>query len=104
MGNKISNELLDQGFFSALGTTEHAGGDGRGHIVKRDKPFTWDYNNGVTAVYDEEGRPWIKLGYGWSGGRAILHITGCEKHLVRGAHVPHSNDGGEFIREVLPKL
>ena len=95
MGDKISNELLEQGFFSALGTMENAYYALRGNIVKRGKPCTWDYNNGVMVVYDEEGRPWIKHG----GSRPYW-----EDRLTRGDYVPHSNDGGLFVCEILPKL
>ncbi len=100
MGTKLSHFLIDLGFFSVLGTTEHVGGGGQGTLVKRGQPFTHDYNNGVTVVYDENGCPWIRRGHVstdefviWNGGP-----------IVRGAHVPHSNDGGYFVREVMPKL
>lgn len=102
---KLSHELIDLGFFSALGTTEHNGPRGQEIIVKRGMANTWDINNGVLAIYDEVGRPWI--GYGAN----ILLNEGQQVRIVlqmqftaRGAHVPHSNDGGYFVREVLPTL
>lgn len=100
MGSKLSCALLGLGFFSVLGTTEHAGGSGQEVIVKRGTPFTWDYNNGVTVVYDEEGRPWIRRGS--VGSEEIATLPPCT--INPGAYVPHSNDGGYFVREVLPNL
>ncbi|MFA5173126.1 MAG: hypothetical protein WC435_01855 [Candidatus Paceibacterota bacterium] len=91
--------LIDLGFFSALGTTEYPGGGNVGSYVEKGKPFTWDKNNGVTVVYDERGWPWI--------GRSLEPPLQGENYyfaLTRGAYVPHSNDGGHFIQEVLPTL
>ncbi len=103
--SKISHVLLDLGFFSALGTTEHAGPRPQVLVVKRQTPFTYDYNNGVMVVYDEEGRPWIR-----SGEVSIYEMVTelrnerRDNPLTRGAYVPHSNDGGHFVREILPEL
>lgn len=97
--DKLSHILLDLGCFSVLGTTERSGGNTTGPIVERGKALTWDYNNGVLAVYDEKGRPWIM-----GGGHEKFNEVQAEisrNQLKRGAHVPHSNDGGRFIREVL---
>ena len=62
---------------------------------------------GVNVIYDEAGRPWIT-----NSAVAIKAFNQAitegrlegEPHLTRGAHVPHSNDGGHFVREVLPEL
>jgi hypothetical protein len=98
--SKLSHVLLDFGFFSALGTSER-GLPPEEALVKRGTPNTFDSNNGVTVVYDEEGRPWI------------MHHT-CvtdevwnalqEYSLKCGANVPHSNDGGHFMHEVVLTL
>jgi hypothetical protein len=99
MGSKLSHELMDLGFFSALGTIDC------GEHVKRRQPFMYDSNNGVQAVYDEEGRPWIKSSRLMSNQDQIqlgeLIRTFNIKH---GANVPHSNDGGNFMRNILPTL
>jgi hypothetical protein len=100
---KLSYNLMDMGFFSALGTSEHLGIGSKESYVGRGNPFTWDSNNGVTVVYDEEGRPWIKAT------RDVpedLFILGPRfPQMTRGAFVPHSNDGGHFLyRVVLPLL
>lgn len=100
---KLSHILLDMGFFSALGTTEWVGGEKK--LVLRGTPKTWDINNGVIVVYDENGSPWI------SPNREVGNVTlAVNKYRVgqfdlqRGAYVPHSNDGGNFVIEVLPAL
>ena len=104
---KLSHCLLDNGFFSALGTTEHPGHSEKGVLVKRGTPFTYDQNNGVTVVYDEDGRPWVcrnmQLGNEVLGG-IYLDQEFPTLELRRGAHVPHSNDGGHFVREIMPQL
>ena len=91
----LSQVLKEQGYKNVLATNErHAGG---ASPVWYGQPFTWDYNNGVTVVYDENGEPWIKHGRLW--------LEGLKPELLeRGAHVPHSNDGGHFVREILPTL
>ncbi|MFA5744620.1 MAG: hypothetical protein WC887_00135 [Candidatus Paceibacterota bacterium] len=96
---KLSHELMDFGFFSALGTSEHSGCSKEETHVKRGRPYTHDSNNGVVVVYDEEGRPWIicnPLGF-----NNILQSYPMER---RGAYVPHSNDGGYFVHEVMDKM
>jgi hypothetical protein len=106
--DKLSVLLLKNGFFSALGTTERVGGvAGEDNIVKAGTPYTIDFNNGVTVVYDEKGRPWIFHG-GLQRGfiEALDHFkTTMGQYLKQGAYVPHSNDGGCFIHTVvLPAL
>lgn len=110
MGTKLSHKLIDFDFFCALGTTQHAGPRRLEIIVKRGTPNTYDHNNGVTVVYDEVGRPWIRYGRhvpphmsANEYNESINRLIG-EYKLVRGASVPHSNDGGCFVREVLPTL
>jgi len=105
MGSKLSHELIDLGFFSALGTSEHPGGmKGEGVHVKRGSPNTHESNNGVIVVYDERGHPWIIRDYNdlILGSRILMVVHGHD--LKRGAYVPHSNDGGHFVREILPVL
>ena len=109
---KLSHKLLDLGFFSALGTSEHPGMRKEGVPVKRGRPNTYDSNNGVMVVYDEDGRPWIKSNDLQAKGFKIdsqgYHGTFADmiqKHdLQRGAIVPHSNDGGYFVQKVIPTL
>ena len=101
MGMKLSHQLLDLGFFSALGTTEHAGGGRDGFLVKRGTPNTFDGNNGVSVVYDEAGCPWILRGSPTLDMWKTLVVPFA---LKRGAHVPHSNDGGAFVHQVLARL
>lgn len=102
---KLSHQLLDLGFFCALGTSEHPGHCQEERHVKRDRPFAYDTNNGVVVVYDEDGRPWIAH----SGDLCTTEDLFMEQVVVRhslrrGAYVPHSNDGGHFVRSILPTL
>lgn len=101
MGMKLSENLSNLGFFLALASTEHAGPKGTEIPVQRGTPLTTDYNNGVRVVYDEIGRPWILYAHGVE---EMLKIEAAGYKLVIGAHVPHSNDGGHFVREIMPKL
>ena len=94
------------GFFSALGTMEYPGMVEVGQYVKKLHPFTYDTNNGTIVVYDEQGRPWIESGRkAWV--QQILDMQDQNpdlEPLKHGAYVPHSNDGGYFMNEVLPRL
>lgn len=99
MSEQISQQLLALGMFSALGTIERVHS---APIVRRREPLTYDANNSTVVVYDEQGRPWI-----CSGRSAIAEKVfnlALERGCKRGAYVPHSNDGGEFVREVMPEL
>jgi len=103
MGDKkLSHKMIDLGFFSALGTIEHVGGNsGEGRYIRLGTPNTYDLNNGVAVVYDEVGRPWIMNGLHLP--REIDDII-SQHSLVRGAYVPHSNDGGRFVLKTMPRL
>ena len=100
MGNKLSHNLMDLGFFSALGTSEHPAMERQETHVKRGKPNTYDSNNGVTVVYDEEGRPWIIRSVPLFSEEVRIIL----RNLKHGAYVPHSNDGGNFVLNILPTL
>jgi len=99
---KLSYNLIDLGFFSALGTSEHPGMMSEEVYVKRGTANTYDSNNGVMVVYDEEGRPWI-LQYSLVTDKVMEKLR-REYSLKHGAYVPHSNDGGHFVHEALPEL
>ena len=101
---KLSHALIDLGFFSALGTLEYFDGRVSDSHVERGEPNTWDSNNGVTVIYDEVGRPWIvrnEVPEDIKRGISSL-IRTCG--LKVGGYVPHSNDGGRFVIEVMEKL
>ncbi|MFA6495395.1 MAG: hypothetical protein WC246_02755 [Candidatus Paceibacterota bacterium] len=98
---RLSHFLLDEGFYSVLGTTESYNGECV--IVSRRAHFTYDLNNAVLVVYDEEGRPWIRAER--HGGTNIIAVLVREYPcLKRGAYVPHSNDGGTYAFVVFPSL
>ena len=100
MGSELSHELQNLGFFPALGTLEGLKEE-KLVPVKPGLPYTYDKNNGVTVVFDEKGHPWIRSR--WDNNKGV--VKGLFKKMIhahsldRGAHVPHSNDGGLFIRE-----
>ena len=89
MGTNERLSSLD--FRMVLGMTETVGGGANPSIIGKGKPLTWDANNGVTVIYDENGSPWVH--------RGTLIIS----DLQRGAHVPFSNDGGSGIRQLFPR-
>jgi hypothetical protein len=101
MGCPLSHKLLNAGFFSALGTRET--GRPEGTLIGKRTPMTYDANNGTVVIYDEHGWPWVILSE-----KLPCPIGNLEKYFsvvfVRGAFVPHSNDGGHFMCEVLPEL
>jgi hypothetical protein len=110
IARQLSHTLLDAGCFSALGTTEREGLSGR-QTVGRRTPLTYDFNNGVGVIYDENGWPWIfrssQLDEVKGGGLNMAQIIAAivaDFPLMHGAYVPHSNDGGYFIRVVVPAL
>ena len=85
---KLSHVLLDSGFLPMFSFP-----------TKWGTPFSWDYNNGITVVYDEMGRPWVIQG------RDLLEKVERnlirEFSLLRGAFVPNSSDGGKFAHDSL---
>ena len=86
----IREGLQNHGFRMASGLIEIIGAGSRPTIIGTGIPGTWDYNNGVTVGYDENGIAWVKKG------NFIL------SDLKKGAHVPFSNDGGFSIRQMFP--
>jgi len=98
----LSEKLFEAGFFSAIGTTEEVGGKPR--LVELGTPNRWDSNNGVTVVYDGDGRPWIIRGHVDNLSDLIPNIGWWLGQQNHGAYVPHSNDGGKFVRDVLPRI
>ena len=106
MGKKLSHSLLDLGFFCALGTSEHPPGYRKEEKhVKRGTPCTCDQNNGVFVIYDDEGRPWIKLVRDVTDEvRETVWALHDEFCIKQGAYVPHSNDGGHFVHSVMTML
>ena len=89
----IQENLTKRNFRNVVGMIEHAGGNAKQLTIKKGTPLTWDYNNGVTVVYDENGDPWLHRG-----------STKISDKFVRGAYVPMSNDGGWGIRNLFPTL
>jgi hypothetical protein len=103
MGIKLSHKLDNLGFFPALGTTERPGMTDE-RLVGHGTPYTYERNNGVLAVYDQHGRPWVALDGRDDEKRTGLRELSSEFELQIGAYVPHSNDGGQFLGHTLPSL
>lgn len=101
MGTKgiTKSDLVNMGFKPVFNTTETFGGNKQALVLWGHSPLSWGYNNGVAVVYDEDDRPWLKHRLTGEEMRK-LHATGMPSN----AYVPHSNDGGRFVREVLPNL
>ena len=95
MGSALSHKLLVHDFMPVYGTTEKVGGQQK--LVMMGTPFTWATNNGILVVCDERGRPWIKR----SGDISDFAKFFDGQPNSRGAYVPHSNDGGEFVSAML---
>ena len=100
MGN-ITQKLREEGFVPVLGSLETIGMQ-RQSRVEKGSSLSWDYNNGVYVVYDDAGDPWVVLGRLMRSealdriNRTVYDETGG--NLRKGAYVPHSNDGGVWIR------
>ena len=99
MGKVLSDELQKYGFRCVHGSDEIVGGD----TVKRIQvgiPSTWSRNNGVIAVYDEQGFAWVAPQGDHFIGDTIQMLH--EGLIAPGPYVPHSNDGGDAIRRMFP--
>jgi hypothetical protein len=74
-------------------------------------PFTFDFNNGIAAIYDEKGHVWVLPERLFTDALAIMlfrsrYHSRWEYHgnaMKRGCYVPHSNDGGAWAKEKFPK-
>lgn len=107
MSRKWSEVLLEMGFFSALGSMEHQCMEDELTYVRKRTPLTYDVNNSTLVIYDEEGRPWIRTCVEGLLTEVVVNKPKTNPDLpalTRGAFVPHSNDGGYFMRTVLPML
>jgi hypothetical protein len=104
----LSQRLRAHGLFCALGSTETH----NNKVVGRGEPYSWDRNNGIIVIHDEDGWPWVQFQSCIRPGLyRINHYPSVEIELLcgshklkRGGYVPHSNDGGQFIGSVLPEL
>ncbi len=97
----LIQQLLALGFIPAINTSE-AGFHGRLTSVREGIPNRFGRNNGVVAVYDEQGRPWVALAS--TIDEEELERFLAEYNFPNGVYVPHSNDGGAFIRGRMPSV
>ena len=87
----LSSALLALGFLHVSGIT----------VPKRSGKYC--QNNGVIVVYDQIGEPWI-IRCQHLGDRemdALIREHGIVEAFV---HVPHSNDGGAYLRNHKPSV
>ena len=91
MSKNISQTLAEKPHFKQVSTLVETVG-GQSKTIAKGTPLTWDANNGVTVIYDEDGYPWV------TPGEAPVH------GLRKGAYVPFSNDGGAGMRFLFPHL
>jgi len=69
-------------------------------VAPRGRPYTQGHFRGVTVVYDEKYRPWIRP---WP----LTFEQMLDLDLLVGgkrAFVPHVDDGGKFITSKFPEL
>jgi hypothetical protein len=101
----LSSELRKLGFFMVYGQIELScsGIQPENYsdlsLIGKGDPKKYDYNNGVHVVYDEEGYPWI-CNYDRISGSSLDQLKKFFG-LESGAWVPHSNDGGTYIRALM---
>ena len=104
---QLATFLIDKGFFPALGTMELYRGEHK--LVRRGAPLTQGRDQGIIALYDTRGWPWLiiarKLSMReWLELNDGIYVGSDLVHFQQGAYVPHSNDKGEFMRITLPDL
>lgn len=100
----LDSELRKLGMFMCLNTNETPGIGNETRKVGRGEPNRFGLNNGVYAVFDEHGNPWIAGASSFRGFGDQLNQLAKRFGLESGCYVPHSNDGGYFIRHVMPSL
>jgi hypothetical protein len=88
--------LLSQlGFVQVTGSTEIIAGVARRSA--KGTPYTYDGSGNTVVVYDQFGEAWVRLGQ-------LTELSTCydaifAHKLCQGAYVPHSSDGGVWIRD-----
>ena len=91
--NALTAKLLDLNFLPVLNIEENSG-FGDPIQVLSGKPSHFDINNGIMAVYDNAGAPWI-ISLSKISRENIAGLVD-HFHLIRGAYVPFSNDRHYF--------
>lgn len=99
--NVLSHTLLDLGFLYVLGSTEQEGCIPK--YVASGIPYTTDHNNGVVAVYDELGRPWVIAMSTLDKAREVPLVLNPVRPEDRRVH-PVLERRGHFARQVFPRM
>lgn len=98
----LQEQLVALGFLDVTGTREQCGGrEVIVGIAPPDQRLRRDTNNGTRVVVDDHGHSWVQP-YNIDSDREKLAVL--LDQLRYGAYVPHSNDGGKFIRSAWPWL
>lgn len=79
--------------------------------IETGTPFSFEFNNGMAAIYDEQGHAWVIPCRLFTDAVAIALFRSKYhsrweyqgERLKKGAYVPHSNDGGAWAKENFPK-
>lgn len=106
--DKLSDTLKRNGFLMVLGTEQMTGGIKS--MVEKGQPMTCILPlinrsppsiNGVCCVYDEDGKPWIirRCNITDDAMSALQSFP-----LTFWCSVPHGNDGGHFVHDLMPAL
>ena len=109
----IYDTLTAEGFVNVLGTYEYV--KKQYQEVGKSPSMTWNRNQGVMVVVDITGAPWIKRSNEKEIADWVKAAEANPEHLfgdiqVEGhrfnqhGQVPHSNDGGRFVQDVLPTI
>ena len=96
-GSQLVRVLQFFGFLCVNGFTEKTAPGMRAPVTPK-KPSTYGYNQsqGLTVVYDEVGRPWVRPGY--IKPEFISPYLGDDN-----VYTPFSRDGGEWVRNTFGK-
>jgi len=90
----LMQKLLDLNFLPVAGVQE-TDGSGNPAMIPHGAPHRWDENNGVLAIYDDRGVPWVIAAEKIPAATRRQIVT--DWRLQSGAYVPFSNDGGAFV-------
>lgn len=99
--NALTMKLLSLNFLPVANVQE-TDGFGDPSTIPNGTPNRFDINNGIMAIYDHRGSPWI-ISLSKISREAIADLVEGF-NLIRGAYVPFSNDRFYITGDKLPSL
>lgn len=99
--NALTRKLLALNFLPVLNVDEN-GGFGDPVKIVSGAANRFDINNGIMAIYDHHGSPWI-ISLSKISHEHIAELVD-RFHLIRGAYVPFSNDRHYLAEDKQPSL